>query len=123
MSIFFDREETDTHVLITISPWWLYVSMGLIALMLVPRLGQDAGGEVSTVSTVALWVLIVVALWRFVQRRGVRREIFRAMKDRTIEMSGSRFNPNAPMKIRIGKQGTQAADKEESGAPETEIEQ
>lgn len=103
MSIFFERNETASHVVITISPWWLYVSLGLLAVILLPRIGQDAQAPAGIASTLALGALLIVSLWRLLSMRGVRGEMFRAMKEGSVEMSGSRFNPASPMTIKIKK--------------------
>ncbi|MFT5447154.1 MAG: hypothetical protein ACI9DC_002329 [Gammaproteobacteria bacterium] len=115
VSIFFDRNETASHVVIKISPWWLYVSLGLIAVMLVPRIGQDAAAPSGIVSTLALWALIIVSIWRLLKMRGVRGEIFRAMKEGSVQMSGSRFNPTSPMTIKIQKKNVEISAGQDAG--------
>ena len=103
MNIFFKRIETATHVIITISPWWLYISLGLVAVILLPRFGQDAAAPAGMASTLALCALMIVSLWRLLKMSGVRGEIFRAMRQGSAQTSGSRFNPASPLTITIQK--------------------
>ena len=114
MSIFFDRKETESQVVITISPWWLYLSLGLVAVMVLPRIGQDSEAPAGIASIFALCALMIVSIWRLLSMSRVRGEIFRAMKAGSVQMSGSRFNPASPMTITIEKKDVESPESKEA---------
>ena len=114
VNIFFDRKETESQVVITISPWWLYLSLGLVAVMVLPRIGQDSEAPAGIASILALCALMIVSIWRLLSMSRVRGEIFRAMKAGSVQMTGSRFNPASPMTITIEKKDAESPESKEA---------
>ena len=103
MSLFFERQETDTHVVIRYKPWWIYIVLLLLAAMWLASLVGDEAYTRSPLTTGIFWLLIALIAWRFVETRGIRKEMFAAMKMRAVEMNGSHFNIKNPLTVRITK--------------------
>jgi hypothetical protein len=82
--------------------------------MALPQIRGDAEGLGALVSGLGFWAFLIFLSWRFIRMRGVRGEMFRAVKDGAVQMSGSRFKPKAPMAITIEKQKVGTSEQEDS---------
>ncbi len=103
MSVFFERHETDTHVVIRYKPWWIYVVLLLLAAMWLPALVGEGAYTRNPVTAGIFWLLIALIIWRFLETRGIRKEMFTAVKMRAVEVKGSQFNVKNPLTVKITK--------------------
>ena len=102
MRLFFSRSEDDEQVVIRYTPTWFYLLItGVLVLLLlsVARLPFDPEPfkQFVFVGYVALFILYYLVTFK------TRREIFRAIRERRIKVSGSRFSPKNPLVVTIDK--------------------
>ena len=105
MKLFFSRTENDEHVIIRYTPTWLYLLLtGVVLLVLLSVIKLPFDPEPVKQFVFVAYVLLFILYYLVTIK--TRREIFRAIRDRCLTISGSRFNPRNPLVVTIHKSGT-----------------
>lgn len=104
MRLFFNRTENDEQIVIRYTSTWLYLLLGgvvLLVLLSVIKLPFDPEPlkQIVFVGYVLLFILYYLVTFK------TRREIFRAIRDQSLTIKGSRFNPRNPLVVTISKSG------------------
>lgn len=95
MSIFYDRQENDKEVVITLKYQALFYILLLVCLVL-PYTKVAGGDKIS-------YVLLILFVIYVISKLGVNREVSRAMKESKVEVSGSKFSFSNPITYKIKK--------------------
>ena len=109
MKLFFTRSVNDDHIVIRYTATWFYLLMIGIALMLVLALVRLPFNP-EPFKQAIFWGYVGLFAFHYVATRKTRREIFQAIRERRITVSGSRFNPKNPLVVKINKYDVAAND-------------
>ena len=109
MKLFFTRSENDEAIVIRYTPTWFYLLMIGIALMLLVTFVRFPFNPEPLKQTI-FWGYVGLFVFHYIATRKTRREIFQAIRERRITVSGSRFNPKNPLVVRITKLDVVTAD-------------
>ena len=102
MTLFFKRTESADQILIRYTSTWLYlliVGLALMFLLSTVKLPFDPEPLKQAIFAVYVVTFFIYYLATF----KTRREIFAAIRERRIKVTGSRFNPRNPLVITIDK--------------------
>ena len=102
MALFFTREETSDQITIRYTSTWLYLLIvGLGAMIVVSTVRMPFNID-AVKQGIFLFYVVMFGVY-YIATFKTRKEIFRAIRDRRIRLSGSRFNPKRPLTIIIDK--------------------
>lgn len=102
MALFIKRTETAEQVTIRYTSTWLFLLVVGLALMFALsalKLPFDPEPLKQTIFV----VYIVTFFFYYLATFKTRKEIFQAIRERRIKVSGSRFNPRNPLVVTIEK--------------------
>ena len=106
MPLFFRRTETADQITIRYTSTWLYLLIvGLALMFTLSAVKVPFDPEPLKQAIFALYVIVFFIY--YVATFKTRREIFQAIRERRITVSGSRFNPRNPLVVTISKAALQ----------------
>lgn len=100
MKLFFSREVDADQVVIRYTATWNYllvIGLGLMMLLTFVRFPFNP----EPLKQLIFWSYLVFFVVYYVATRRLRREILRAIRERRIKVTGSRFNPRNPLVVTI----------------------
>lgn len=99
MKLFYEQSETETEIVITYRPYSWYLLFLLLAVFLLSS--ELPNGELGAVKGLS-WIAIIVLMGsRFFAMRRVNATVREAMKQASVQLSGSSLSLKNPLTARI----------------------
>ena len=116
MALFLRRSESAEQITIRYTSTWLYLLVVGLALMFVLS-AVALPFDPEPLKQAIFAVYVITFFIYYVATFKTRREIFQAIRERRIKVTGSRFNPRNPLVVIIDKQEkAQDAQQSDTGA-------